>query len=72
MYHTSFHFQFALDRSHRLQMAATEYRMIARADAAAAGHAAPEGRVPATTYDGPQSQHASGSRGSRSTLASSA
>ena len=47
MYHFDLHFQFALDRSHRFEMAATEYRAIARADAAAPGYAAPELRVPA-------------------------
>jgi hypothetical protein len=47
MYHSSFHFQFALDRSHRFEKAATEYRMIARADAAAQRYAPPELRVPA-------------------------
>ncbi|HEX4981365.1 MAG TPA: hypothetical protein VFV63_06690 [Ilumatobacteraceae bacterium] len=45
MYHWSFHFQFALDRSHRLERAASEYRMIARADAAAPTYAPPELRV---------------------------
>ena len=47
MYPFDLHFQFALDRSHRFETAATEYRAIARADAAAPGYAAPELRVPA-------------------------
>ncbi len=47
MYHFQFHFQFALDRSHRFERLATEHRAIARADAAAPGFAAPELRVPA-------------------------
>jgi hypothetical protein len=47
MYHFDLHFQFALDRSHRFEAAATEHRAIVRADAAAPGHAVPELRVPA-------------------------
>jgi hypothetical protein len=47
VYHFQFHFQFSLDRSHRFERLATEYRSIVRADAAAPGHAAPELRVPA-------------------------
>jgi hypothetical protein len=47
MYHWSYHFQFALDRSHRFEKAATEHRAIARASAAAQSYAAPELRVPA-------------------------
>lgn len=42
MYPFDLHFQFALDRSHRFEMAATEHREIARAAAAAPGHAVPE------------------------------
>jgi hypothetical protein len=42
VYPFDLNFQFALDRSHRFEMAATEYRAIARADAAAPGYAAPE------------------------------
>ncbi len=41
MYLSDVHFQFALDRSHRFEMAATEYRSIARADAAPPGRPAP-------------------------------
>ena len=47
MYHFQFHFQFALDRSHRFERLATEHRTIARADAAVPSYAAPELRVPA-------------------------
>ncbi len=42
MYHLSFHFQFALDRSHRFEKAATEHRAITRADAAAMSYAVAE------------------------------
>ena len=47
MYPSDLQFQFALDRSHRFEMAATEHRAIARADATAPGHAAPDLHVPA-------------------------
>jgi hypothetical protein len=47
VYHFQFHFQFALDRSHRFERLATEHRTIARADAVAPSYAAPELRVPA-------------------------
>jgi hypothetical protein len=47
VYPFDLHFQFALDRSHRFEMAATEHREIARAAAAAPGHATLELRVPA-------------------------
>jgi hypothetical protein len=47
VYPFDLHFQFALDRSHRFEKAATEHRAIVRADAAAPGYAAPELRVPA-------------------------
>jgi hypothetical protein len=47
VYPFDLHFQFALDRSHRFEMAATEHREIARAEAAAPGHAAHESCVPA-------------------------
>ena len=47
MYPFDLQFQFALDRSHRFELAATEHRTIARADATAPGHGAPDLRVPA-------------------------
>jgi hypothetical protein len=53
MYHFDLHFQFAIDRSHRFERIATEYRAIARADAAPPGHALPELRVPATISSRP-------------------
>ena len=44
MSHLDLHLQFALDRSHRLERAATEHRAITEADAVT--YAAPELRVP--------------------------
>jgi hypothetical protein len=60
--HFDLHFQFALDRSHRFEKAATEHRAIARADAATADYTVPELCVPAPISSRPIVVRSSSSR----------